>query len=487
MEIVDFILCLQRASFQCKSCKIVSYCSVEHQRADWPHHRKVCKAFQSIHDLTLFPSLPVPCTDEEWWSNRQAAFKAIQVLMSLMASGQLSEVEREMVFFARHCEVCHTTDRELLEPCHGCHMVSYCCEEHRRRDLPRHGPVCQRMLFALRCMQASRAYNLPPVWIPPRLLEKFAPLPTDWMSYMAVSGLPRLPGPEMAYITNVLSTPLSVLYGMQQIMPDIGKVNQLVLRLVGATHNKEMLALTKYEEILHQLPGLQSLFVLLIGPGLDCPAGVTEAENLLCDTCLSRHRNLSVLYCSDLYHESVEPGSAVATLSDSGTPGTVITALLNSGLDEAQEADADDPPVDMWRPTIELLVEEGHPVIVTSRHRVESEAVHLTLRDDYGAKISLEPEPNPYAGLVPMRQPCPPADDCVLYHDNQFVMAFQGSAAAKRVKEEEEMNMEKGDKKEEGGVIDVTEENAKMSGSSSEARGIAEVETREESACKGRN
>lgn len=149
--------------------------------------------------------------------------------MGLMGAGELSAVEREMVLFARHCEVCHTTDREALQPCLGCFMVSYCCDEHEQQDKARHGPVCRRLLLALRCMQASRvrriraasaweresssvhrdwatptshthmeallaclcqAYDLPPVWIPPSLLEQYSPLPTDFLAWVVTAGAP---------------------------------------------------------------------------------------------------------------------------------------------------------------------------------------------------------------------------------------------------------------------------------------------------------
>ncbi len=57
-------------------------------------HKRVCKAFQSILDLTLFPPLPVPCTHDEWWSSRQAGVKAVEVLLSMMGAISLNTVRR---------------------------------------------------------------------------------------------------------------------------------------------------------------------------------------------------------------------------------------------------------------------------------------------------------------------------------------------------------------------------------------------------------
>lgn len=33
---------------QCSNCKLISYCSQEHQKADWKKHKSFCKAVNSI-------------------------------------------------------------------------------------------------------------------------------------------------------------------------------------------------------------------------------------------------------------------------------------------------------------------------------------------------------------------------------------------------------------------------------------------------------
>ena len=70
--------------------------------------------------------------------------------------GRPHQVEREMVIFSRHCELCFNTAREKLFACDACYMVSYCCEEHQQEHQAEHSKYCHRYLFAHRCLQALR-------------------------------------------------------------------------------------------------------------------------------------------------------------------------------------------------------------------------------------------------------------------------------------------------------------------------------------------
>lgn len=319
---------------------------VQHQKADWQNHKRVCKILQSFLDLTHYPPLPTPCSHDAWWSRRVQRVNALDVLLKLSGVPRLDSVEREMVFHARHCEVCHITDKDQLSPCRGCHMVSYCCPEHQAEDLPKHEPLCRRMHFALRCLQTTRGYDLTPTWIPPTLCHEARNLPPDWTTYFNFRGQPTMPGPETALVSSVLSVPLSILYALERIplvprntkgeacllaLPPasappaardgegetaaaaaavsrgvgLAGHKELVLHVIGATQTSEMMAITKYEEILHLCPGLDSLVVVLFGPALECRREHIRSEEILCDSCCERGRRFTVICCGDLYHDAL--------------------------------------------------------------------------------------------------------------------------------------------------------------------------------------
>jgi hypothetical protein len=61
-----------------------------------------------------------------------------------------------MVLFARHCDVCHATDRDKLYACPGCFMVNFCCKAHEAQAAKTHGPDCERFRFLLECMRTRR-------------------------------------------------------------------------------------------------------------------------------------------------------------------------------------------------------------------------------------------------------------------------------------------------------------------------------------------
>ncbi|EDQ91561.1 uncharacterized protein MONBRDRAFT_6441 [Monosiga brevicollis MX1] len=141
----------------CANCKSISYCSVAHQRADWPFHKKICKAKCSIYDeKALVAQAERAQNVDEWCRSRVAIINGLQMIQDIMQETLLNPVELEMITFARHCAVCYETKRDRLFDCKHCRMVSYCSAEHQQQHLVAHQRDCPRWLFALHCLQAKR-------------------------------------------------------------------------------------------------------------------------------------------------------------------------------------------------------------------------------------------------------------------------------------------------------------------------------------------
>lgn len=83
----------------CAGCNMVSYCSVECQRADWLEHKQVCK---------------IPVDTSKW-----------------------------IVPFIEKCATCKVKEDLLL--CSNCEMVSYCSVECQKADRKIHKHICKKI------------------------------------------------------------------------------------------------------------------------------------------------------------------------------------------------------------------------------------------------------------------------------------------------------------------------------------------------------
>ena len=72
----------------------------------------------------------------------------------------LFQEEEEMILYAKHCEVCYSTDKERLIACQRCHMVNYCSVAHVELDLHAHAKECQTLAFMLLCMSVQRVCSM---------------------------------------------------------------------------------------------------------------------------------------------------------------------------------------------------------------------------------------------------------------------------------------------------------------------------------------
>lgn len=131
---------------RCQNCKLISYCGPEHQKDHWPSHKEFCKAISSIRNemkLSHIMDINGTVTQLTALQLREVKFM-IQTIMVMKLHRELTEFEREFIWFPRICNLCNSHEGSLI-PCPDCFAVGYCCEEHRVEDLIAHLRVCSEL------------------------------------------------------------------------------------------------------------------------------------------------------------------------------------------------------------------------------------------------------------------------------------------------------------------------------------------------------
>lgn len=131
---------------RCQNCKLISYCGPEHQKDHWPSHKEFCKAITSIRNemkLSHIMDINGTVTQLTALQLREVKFM-IQTIAVMKLHRELTEFEREFIWFPRICNLCNSHEGSLI-PCPDCFAVGYCCEEHRVEDLIAHLRVCSEL------------------------------------------------------------------------------------------------------------------------------------------------------------------------------------------------------------------------------------------------------------------------------------------------------------------------------------------------------
>lgn len=131
---------------RCQKCKLISYCGLEHQKNHWPAHKEFCKAIAAItSEMKLNHVMDFNGNAANLTATQLREVKLmIQTLVVVKLHRELTECERELIWFPRICSFCNSHDGALI-PCPECFAVGYCCEEHRVEDMDSHLRVCAEL------------------------------------------------------------------------------------------------------------------------------------------------------------------------------------------------------------------------------------------------------------------------------------------------------------------------------------------------------
>ncbi|CAO2590579.1 Putative protein MSS51 homolog, mitochondrial [Lemmus lemmus] len=351
--------------------------------------------------------------------------------------------------FCAYCKAlpCRLPDHKVLRHCKRCRNVYYCDTECQRSDWPAHRKVCQvlRLVAVDRVMewlQVTGDFVLPSgpwpcpaedihdwdTWFTRRGLQLESALSTvlgsDAMT-MLWANLGR-PQPELdvlysslkRLITDVLSRPLTLGFGLRTLAIDVGKTGGSTLHVVGASHVETFLIRSgDYDELGYMFPEHLGLRVIMVG--VDVGANLLQSSSpLLLEPGTIQLSGHKALY-HDFWEEQIETGNlAHPDLVAAFHPGFHASPIL----------------MEAWLPTLLLLRDHEIPTLITvySQQELEASLQILVNLDTHIIACGA----NPFTSLKPEQVYSNPNKQPV--YSSAYYIMFLGSSSCQLEKQLEE-------------------------------------------------
>ncbi|XP_037092528.1 uncharacterized protein LOC119112445 [Pollicipes pollicipes] len=412
----------------CGNCRLVAYCSAEHQRAHWPLHRALCKVItkrmRHLGTDHLYREALNVASPEQW---KKIRFKHMAVCEEML-DRPMEAYEKEMFLYPRACDTCHETNPDKLHTCTSCHSVSFCNETHLRKN---HGKFCKDLRMLLDIHSHQNMHGVCDPSLPDTVLTTYEPLPPHIREFLVVGLL----GPqrafsmgavELAVLSDCASYPLSLLYALQNIptTPEghISQLTELTVHVVGAEFATDCDPIARWDVfLLNVLPRLRRLHVVFVGPELEVPGsrpGVTE-QDFTCAPCRAAGKRFTCEF---------QPSTSYHTYcrSPQFRPPHAICAF-NAGLHRF----AGHERRDTWRETLPYLVPDGVPLVLTGYTLLECPQDVARIQLEQKVDVLLPPMKNPYRSTRPQQNFLSEHEAPVVFK-NQYVACLTAAARARK-------------------------------------------------------
>lgn len=402
-------ICMLPSKLLCENCKMVTYCSDQHKSEDTRKHEEFCK-FLSEVCTESFPIAKHLRPDQY----REFRVQLIGIMENAIKR-RLELWEREVLLYPRICNECWNFS-DQLHLCSTCN-VDLCCrhleEEHNKwcNDLS----VFNKIL----ALQQKHGYVNPQL---PRSLESdCCILPKNFDSLLR-----RLYDNSNYYkdmdcytystLTQMTTNPLTVLFALQNSIPNWRIIDSLVIHIVGAEFQFECSSLQVWERVfLHLLPNLRKLNLVFVGPELCLPKVPIEllSKVRLCGECRKSNRSVKVEFqAGKVYHD-------FATSQDSGCVDLIC--LFNPGLYRSTGFAGQDT----WLETIRVINKSKAIVVATAYTEYEMPKDIERIRSVGDIEMFVEPQKNPFASVRPDRNFVSDESTPLIYK-NGFLSVFKG-------------------------------------------------------------
>ena len=432
--------------FRCSSCKVMKYCSRDHQRKDWSDHKLWCKSYVKVmneEDEKAQLEQGHGLEDIDSWRSRMMIVNEHIMgnmcrLTAATGSGGTQHMMHtnhiQVAMLQPSCHKCLRTGRprrvcqddddgdddgaELIV-CPHCSGVAVC-----KRCLGDHQGVmewscfhdneeeCKKYLISLCCSGMIVENGTLLLVTSDTNIETTIYQPKDWNEYfhkkgadfdvgagMPISVLRKMP-PISAFLTDGLTFPLTIQHILGcnnlSILNNTTK-DKLCIHVLGAAAS-EYTYQRSWVELGRINPQLKQIDIVLVGPDLDedDEDSINFEKTLLphekrlncCGTIHKRH---------GLYHERRND------LPSSCPPPDLLVAF-HSGITEHTH-------FVNWYKTLQQIASEDVPFCITGyNHKEVSDDVDR-LTTTFGMKVMIPPTANPFRGMRPYLDPAREGSD----------------------------------------------------------------------------
>jgi len=378
---------------KCSNCKMISYCSKEHQKENWAAHKDLCKVISKIckqNSMTNLFGKAVGISPDEYRYYRSHCINKCEKELGR----ELYLWEKEMICFPQVCHTCYESDTQKLTACQKCHHVSYCKLSHLKTD---HDIWCKEFQVYRDITLHQCHHGIIQPLLPDTSLQQYAPLTGDMKTFLlntnTVGEKSELHRLNLVALSDIATCPLTVLFSLQQCNFHLETTETLTIHLVGAEMQFEVETLQKWELfLLHLIPSLTMLKVVFIGPKLKTESKFiqTLGKNKTCMKCNTVGRMVIYEFWRTLYHKFVMS-------LDYQKPDLICA--FNAGLYRLTDFEGKDT----WSPTIKVMLKEPDiPVVVTEYTQKELPFdIQRTQNIVDSLEIITPPTRNPFASLKP--------------------------------------------------------------------------------------
>ncbi|KAG8238204.1 hypothetical protein J437_LFUL018087 [Ladona fulva] len=407
----------------CSACRLITYCSKEHQKKHWKEHKSICKVVQNMvrqRGLTDLFSNAHKITDADEW-------RKFRCILLTEAENYLDRAllpyEREMFLYPRTCGKCHRSDPEKLKVCKLCHYINFCCNEHIASG---HHIWCQDLKLLLEINQYQSLYGLIKPFIPNFKLNERKPFPNDMkdfiLNYVSIEKNFDLFNLYEATLSDVASYPLTVLYAINYLKERnfyTTLSNKLSIHLVGAESQFEADTISKWDAFLiNLLPDVVKLNLVFIGPELTpnntnrMNCGNYEKKNI--KTIDPSKQLMTEFHYGKLYHEYAK--EEIFTKPD-------IVCAFNCGIYRFTGFDKQDT----WGPTMSSMLKYPNtPIILTAYTAVEAPKDVKRFQNQFKIEILHKTARNPFSSMRPNLNFVSDDETPVIYKNQYLSIIMKG-------------------------------------------------------------